>query len=62
VGWQGATTTLAAASKEEQRGQRAPWQLKRAFSARALWVSVFGVKTSTSTGISSGNGAVNCRF
>ncbi|MDP2165163.1 MAG: hypothetical protein Q8K21_13285 [Hydrogenophaga sp.] len=44
VGWQGATTLLAAASKEEQRGQRASWQLKRACSARAFWVSVFVVK------------------
>ncbi|MDP2162650.1 MAG: hypothetical protein Q8K21_00175 [Hydrogenophaga sp.] len=45
VGWQGATTLLlAAASKEEQRGQRAPWQLHRVCSARIFWVSVFVAK------------------
>ena len=44
VGWQGGTTLLATASKEEQRGQRAPGRLNRVRSAFTHTVSAFVVK------------------
>ena len=44
VGWQGGTTLLATASKEEQRGQRAPGRFNRVRSAFTQTVNVFVVK------------------
>ena len=44
VGWQGETTLLAAASKEEQRGQRTPGRLNRVRSAFTQMVSAFVAK------------------
>jgi len=44
VCWQGATTPLAAASKQEQRGQRTAWRLNRVCSAVTRTVSAAVVK------------------
>jgi hypothetical protein len=44
VGWQGVTTRLASASKEEQRCQRAPGRRNRVRSVVTQQVSGFVVK------------------